>query len=112
MSQSILTRMEPGMDWGAKRRLIAASPDQRLIVFIREGHSMGMGLRGMGQTYVPAALILLDRRGQSQHGQSWRLAEGRISNSVLRTQTKIDEAFGRQVTPMLDVKSTRIIEPA
>lgn len=110
MSQMILTRSEPGMDWGAKRRLVAASPDQKVMLFIREGHSMGLGMRGMGQTYVPATLILLDRRGSSQHGQSWRLAEGRITKQVIMAHaTRINAVFGGAVAGCLDPKRTAIV---
>ena len=106
MTQTILPRTDSVMDWGAKRRLIAATPDKSVLLFIRPGHQMLMGYRGGGCDYIPTALILHDA-GASQHGQTYRLAKGRISNATIRDhRTQINEVFGRQVANCLDVRRT------
>lgn len=107
----VLSRQDPGMDWGAKRRLLARSADGEITLFIRGGHSMGMGMRGMGQTYVKAALILC------APGVSYgsHLAEGRISAQTFREPKiaqRIDEAFGcPDLHRVLDPRHTFEVTP-
>jgi hypothetical protein len=111
--QTILPRTDLGMDWGAKRRLVAATPDKRKLLFIRPGYSMGAGARGFGQTYYKAALILNARGSMEQHGYTTHLAEGRISRGdLLANREKIDAVFGAGVAAELDLRKTLWVTPA
>jgi hypothetical protein len=101
----ILGRLDPGMDWGAPRRVVARSADGRVRLFIREGHSVGMGLRGLGSTYVPTALVLQDSKGLL----GVHLAKGRITNATLRShRARLEVAFGAPLPP-LDVRWTTVV---
>jgi hypothetical protein len=111
--QTILPRTDTGIDWGAKRRLIAATPDKGKLLFLRESHSMGMGARGFGQQYHRAALILLIKHGYGQHGRWDTLNEGRLSRAVLlANREKIDAVFGAGVAVGLDPRKTLWVTPA
>jgi hypothetical protein len=112
----ILGRLDPGMDWGAPRRVVARSADGRVRLFIREGHSVGMGLRAAsstmyqfarlrGPTYVPTALVLQDSKGLL----GVHLAKGRITNATLRShRARLEVAFGAPLPP-LDVRWTTVV---
>jgi hypothetical protein len=114
MTVHIIPRIEIGMDWGARRRLIAGvgtpeKPHRKPALFIVPGHSMGMGAHGFGQTYIPAHLVLLTDDG-SVIGR--RLAEGRISRRhLLDNATLINAAFGQDIASKLDLRSTTWVKP-
>lgn len=111
--QTILPRSDFGMDWGAKRRLVAATPDKSKMLFIRPGFSMGTGARGFGQTYFKTALILLDKEVGRQHGHSHHIAEGRLSRAdLLANREKIDAVFGARIATELDLRKTLWVTPA
>ncbi len=124
MKQTVLPRNDSlygGVDWGARRRLIAATPNKAITLFIREGHSAAHGARGFGRDYHPAALILTG--GSFLAGEHfiieprrWHdLAKGRISNKTLadpEIAKKINLAFGvGDVAWALDVRKTKWITP-
>lgn len=112
MVQTILPRYShpfAGVDYGGKRRLIAATPDKRVMLFVVEGHyAATTGVRGFGRSYQPARLALL---GPSD-SLSATLAEGRISKATLvRHREVIDKAFGARVALDLDPRKTQWVTP-
>lgn len=107
--QTTLSRHEHGIDWGARRRVIAMTSDQNSLLFIREGHMMSMGARGFGQEYVPAALVVVTPETDWACGDC--LATGRISGkTLLQCADKIDAAFGVEgLSKTLNTKTTTVI---
>jgi len=107
--QRILSRYEPGMDWGAKRRLIAVTEDESVKLFVREGcHMAAAGVRGFGRLYSPAKLILVESRSGKLGN---RLAEGRVTRKVLEAHSeRIDAAFAFPgLTSRLEPKKTVVV---
>lgn len=111
MGQTTLPRYSHpfgGVDYGGKRRLIAATPDKRVMLFIVEGYSAARGVRGFGREYHSARLALIT----PTDSLSTTLSEGRISKATLvRHREVIDEAFGAHVALDLDPRKTHWVTP-
>lgn len=112
MKQTVLPRHSSpfgGIDYGGRRRLIAATPDKSVMLFVIEGYRSAVcGIRGFGREYHPARLSLVTP-GDTL---STTLTTGRISKATLvRYREEINEAFGVQVALDLDPRKTLWVTP-
>jgi hypothetical protein len=108
--QERLTRSDPGVDWGAPRRVLIRTADRKVMVFLREGHSRAIGAHGFGQMYEPAALIV--QVGPYTSGKTVHLAEGRVTKGLLRQHAaQISHLLGSDAwEPLVDPKKTIVVD--
>jgi hypothetical protein len=108
--QERLTRSDPGVDWGAPRRILIRTADHKVKVFIREGHSRAIGAHGFGQMYEPAALIV--QVGSYGSGRTHYLAQGRVTKGLLRQHAaQISHLLGSDAwEPLVDPKKTIVVD--
>lgn len=120
MTQLVLPRANLGVNWGAKRRVLAAirpnplwgrTAEPRVMLFINQGHSAAHGARGFGRDYHPACLTLMTWDSPWPGRNTADLGKGRITKAMITAATdKIDAAFGAGTADKIDLKSTLWIE--
>lgn len=109
-----LTRHDPGIDWGGKRRVVARSADGRTRLFICQGHTAPVGARGFGRDYHPMRVVLWAAKswnGWAGH-QSKDVAESRFDAAAIRRDhgALIDEVFGCPgLSDHLDGRKTLVV---
>lgn len=109
----VLPRHGRGIDWSARRRLIARIGDETLLFIIPGTWGPVCGVRGFGRKYNPSSLVLWQARHERYAGHATNtLMHGRISRSALAAHAHaIDEAFGMPgLAACLDLSKTALIE--
>jgi len=91
-----------GIDWGAKRRIVARTRNNQKLLFWRLGHMAWNG-RGSPKIYTQGELFVLSLDGACPLGHHTNyvsiLEGGRLTAArILEAAGKIDAFFGKQGT--------------
>jgi hypothetical protein len=110
-----LPRHTPGMDWGARRRVLARNEDSSILLFIREGYSSAScGIRGFGREYHPVSITLWARESWAGHAgwASQEVGENRFDAAKVQRDhgALIDKVFGCPgLSARLDGRKTIVV---
>jgi hypothetical protein len=110
----VLGRIDRGIDWGAKRRVLVRNETSTIMLFVREGHSAAVGSRGWGREYHPTSTILYARNSWSGHSghQTKEVCEGRLDLEAIRSKhgALIEKVLGLQgLCDHLDGRKTIVV---
>src|SRR5690606_30522001 len=100
-----------GIDFGAKRRVLAKNKEGSRLLWISQGHYASQGARGFGRSYIPTSLVLQAPKDRSAYTLGVSIADGRITKTkLLELGDRIDEFFGTDgLDEKIDLKKTLVI---